>query len=169
MCAYRPSRRSVLTTGAGLAGWAVFSAQKQAFAAGNPDWDAKPQVFQVNRDAARARLVPYANASDALRGTWRSRPTSVPERKLALPLVQKPQSRPTGFEAPDYDDSGWDHIKVPSNWEIEGYQEPIYLNIRYPWVGYETPEPPAVPMSSTRSGPTAVPSPYLATGRAGAP
>ncbi|MEV8564469.1 hypothetical protein AB0436_02535 [Streptomyces sp. NPDC051322] len=73
MSAYRPSRRSVLSTGAALAGWAVFSAQKQAFAADaaaveSPVWDARPRVFQVNREAARAQLVPYASLSDALRG-----------------------------------------------------------------------------------------------------
>ncbi|MGO4760543.1 hypothetical protein AB4212_69910, partial [Streptomyces sp. 2MCAF27] len=54
----RPRRRTVLAAGA-LAGWAAFSAQKLAFAAEGDPWDADPRVFQVNREAARARLVPY--------------------------------------------------------------------------------------------------------------
>lgn len=146
MSAYRPSRRSVLATGTALAGWAVFAAQKQAFAADSPEWDAEPRVFQVNREAARARLVPYASASDALRGDMEKSPYF---RSLngnwRFQWSRNPDARPAGFEAPDYDDSGWDHIAVPSNWEIEGYPEPIYLNIKYPWIGYETPEPPHVP------------------------
>lgn len=156
MSANRPSRRSVLSTGAALAGWAVFAAQKQAFAAhgsvagasaaDTPVWDGQPRVFQVNREAARARLVPYANASDALRGDLEKSPYF---RSLngswRFKWSKSPDARPTGFEEPGFDDSGWDRIPVPSNWEIEGYPEPIYLNIRYPWIGYETPEPPHVP------------------------
>lgn len=148
MSAYRPSRRSVLSTGAALAGWAVFAAQRQAFAADGPssEWDAEPRVFQVGREAARTPLVPYASGADALRGDIGKSPYF---RSLngswRFKWSKNPDARPAGFEAPDYDDAGWDHIPVPSNWEIEGYPEPIYLNIRYPWIGYETPEPPAVP------------------------
>ncbi|ROQ81614.1 beta-galactosidase [Streptomyces sp. CEV 2-1] len=146
MSAYRPSRRSVLSTGAALAGWAVFSAQRQAFAADAPEWDAEPRVFQVGREAARSRLVPYASGSEALRGDMEKSPYF---RSLngtwRFKWSKNPDARPAGFEAPGYDDGGWDRIPVPSNWEIEGYPEPIYLNIRYPWIGYETPAPPAVP------------------------
>lgn len=35
---------------------------------------------------------------------------------------------PEDFASPDYDDSGWDRIAVPSNWEINGYGTPIYIN-----------------------------------------
>ncbi|MFI5756417.1 glycoside hydrolase family 2 TIM barrel-domain containing protein [Streptomyces sp. NPDC051569] len=158
--ASRPSRRSVLATATAtasvaLAGWAAFAAQKQAFAAdrasaeaGPPEWEADPRVFQVNREDARARLVPYASAADALRGDPGASPY---HRSLngtwRFHWAENPDARPTGFQDPDYDDSGWDHITVPSNWEMCGYREPIYLNIRYPWVGYETPEPPDVPRS----------------------
>src|SRR5690606_34508493 len=31
------------------------------------------------------------------------------------------------------DDSKWDVIPVPSNWEIEGYDIPIYTNVVYPF------------------------------------
>ncbi|MFB7495125.1 glycoside hydrolase family 2 TIM barrel-domain containing protein [Streptomyces sp. NPDC056161] len=147
----RPRRRTVLAAGA-LAGWAAFAAQKRAFAAdggteadGDP-WDANPRVFQINRETARARLVPYANAADALRGRFQESPY---HRSLngdwRFNWSRNPDQRPVGFHEPGYDDGDWDRIPVPSNWEIEGYPEPIYLNIRYPWIGYETPDPPAVP------------------------
>lgn len=35
---------------------------------------------------------------------------------------------PEGFEAADFDDSGWGRIAVPSNWETQGYGVPIYIN-----------------------------------------
>ncbi|MEU8872100.1 glycoside hydrolase family 2 TIM barrel-domain containing protein [Streptomyces javensis] len=141
----RPRRRTVLAAGA-LAGWAAFNAQKSAFAADGDPWDAAPRIFQVNREAARARLVPYAGPADAMRGRFQDSPYY---RSLngswRFRWSRNADRRPTGFQAPDFDDSGWNRIPVPSNWEIEGYPEPIYLNIKYPWIGYETPNPPQVP------------------------
>lgn len=32
----------------------------------------------------------------------------------------------------DLEPESWDTIRVPSNWQIEGYDKPIYTNIRYP-------------------------------------
>ncbi|WP_242586801.1 glycoside hydrolase family 2 TIM barrel-domain containing protein [Streptomyces sp. MST-110588] len=163
------SRRSFLATGAALAGWAAFSAQKQSFAAtaatategsgaqgsgaqgggakgGGGEWDAQPRIFQVNREAARARLVPYQDTRSALAGQLADSPYY---RSLngswRFRWSKNPDERPKGFHAPDYDDSRWDRIPVPSNWEILGYPEPIYLNVKYPWIGYENPRPPEVP------------------------
>ncbi|UQA91590.1 glycoside hydrolase family 2 TIM barrel-domain containing protein [Streptomyces halobius] len=145
----RVSRRSFLVTSTALAGWAAFSAQKQAFAAEAADDDggnARPQVFQVNREAARARLIPFHDIRSALTGSVTDSPYY---RSLngswRFHWSKNPDERPTDFHRDGYDDSGWDRIPVPSNWEIEGYPEPVYLNVTYPWIGYETPEPPQVP------------------------
>ncbi|NGO67755.1 glycoside hydrolase family 2 TIM barrel-domain containing protein [Streptomyces boncukensis] len=142
------ARRTFLAASGGvLAGWAVFREQKAAFAAqAGQAWDADPTTFAINREPARATLIPYPDAPSALRkkpasspyyrslnGSWRFR------------WSENPGKRPGGFHRPGYDDSAWDRIPVPSNWEMHGYREPIYLNIKYPWVGYETPEPPEVP------------------------
>ncbi len=48
--------------------------------------------------------------------------------------------RPKDFYKPSYDVSGWEEINVPANWECEGYDSPIYTNIRYP----HPPHPPKV-------------------------
>jgi beta-galactosidase len=40
---------------------------------------------------------------------------------------------PTGFEQPDYDVSSWKSIKVPADWRAEGYDQPRYNNITYPF------------------------------------
>lgn len=40
------------------------------------------------------------------------------------------------FAAPDYDDSSWDDITVPSHWVLTGdgrYGHPIYTNVQYPF------------------------------------
>lgn len=41
-------------------------------------------------------------------------------------------SRPLTFYEKKYDFKHWDQIEVPSNWQMKGYDIPIYTNIRYP-------------------------------------
>src|SRR5699024_926111 len=41
--------------------------------------------------------------------------------------------RPTGFYHPEWDDTDWDTLPVPSNWEMHGHGTPIYTNIIYPF------------------------------------
>lgn len=58
--------------------------------------------------------------------------------------VKSPAERPADFYKSDYDVSQWNEIKVPSNWELEGYGLPIYVNIPYEWTS--DPKPPEVPV-----------------------
>lgn len=37
-----------------------------------------------------------------------------------------------GYYAPDFDVSSFDDLEVPSEWQIKGYDTPIYTNINYP-------------------------------------
>lgn len=46
--------------------------------------------------------------------------------------VMGTRGRPEGFEAPEYDSSGWDKIAVPSVWQLRGYGKPYYLAFSYP-------------------------------------
>ena len=48
-------------------------------------------------------------------------------------FVRDPKERPSTFQNVVYDDSEWNTIPVPSNWEVEGYDYPIYLDERYPF------------------------------------
>ncbi|MEX0314372.1 MAG: glycoside hydrolase family 2 TIM barrel-domain containing protein, partial [Allomuricauda sp.] len=48
-------------------------------------------------------------------------------------FVKDPKRRPAAFQNETYDDSDWDTIPVPANWEVEGYDHPIYLDERYPF------------------------------------
>lgn len=48
-------------------------------------------------------------------------------------IVKNPSQRPMDFYAANLDDSNWTNIQVPSNWEIQGYDIPIYTNIVYPF------------------------------------
>ena len=51
-------------------------------------------------------------------------------------------SRSKDFYRTDYDASGWDMIPVPGIWELNGYGDPVYLNIGYAWRGHFKSNPP---------------------------
>ena len=96
------------------------------------DWE-NPEVFQINKEPARASFIPYSNKEIALEdqhfssalvqslnGTWK------------FHLSHTPAERPAFFFKDDYSVKKWNDIKVPSNWEMEGYDVAIYTNVKYP-------------------------------------
>ncbi len=54
-------------------------------------------------------------------------------------------TRPTDFYRDGYDDSEWGTIPVPGLWDVNGWCDPIYVNIPYPWDGHAPYTPPIVP------------------------
>ena len=50
-----------------------------------------------------------------------------------------------GFQTEEFDCSGWDDIEVPGHIQLQGYDRPQYVNIQYPWDGYEQIEPGQIP------------------------
>ncbi|HKG13760.1 MAG TPA: glycoside hydrolase family 2 TIM barrel-domain containing protein, partial [Pyrinomonadaceae bacterium] len=98
-----------------------------------PDWE-NPRVFAINKEPAHATLTPYADERAALDAD--SKP-SVFVRPLdgawKFHWSRRPEERPADFYKPDFDANAWREIRVPSNWEMEGYGTPIYSNITYPF------------------------------------
>ena len=45
--------------------------------------------------------------------------------------VKRPEQRPVGFEKPSFDVSQWKTITVPSCWQTQGYDVPVYVNQQY--------------------------------------
>lgn len=66
--------------------------------------------------------------------------------------VNDASSRPTDFWKKDFNDKGWDNIKVPGVWELNGYGDPIYVNVGYPWRNQFESAPPAVPVEDNHVG-----------------
>jgi len=62
-------------------------------------------------------------------------------------------NRPKEFYKPTFDVTSWDEIKVPSNWELQGYSYPIYVNDIYEFVTDEFGiQPPFVPVETNEVG-----------------
>lgn len=107
-----------------------------------PPWQ-DPQLNGINRMPAKATSHSYETIELAklgnkklsrrfktLNGQWKFQWHSVPENAL------------DDFFEPTHNDLLWDHIPVPSNWELEGYGTAIYTNSKYP---FEPVDPPYTP------------------------
>ncbi|MCK5467981.1 MAG: beta-galactosidase, partial [Cyclobacteriaceae bacterium] len=108
-------------------------------AAQTPDWET-PRMFDQNKEAAHATLMPFKDEYSAL---TKKRNASVYYKTLngiwKFNWVRKPSDKPTDFYKESYDVSGWNDIPVPSNWELEGYGVPIYVNHQYEFADYKAP------------------------------
>ncbi|HET6559992.1 MAG TPA: glycoside hydrolase family 2 TIM barrel-domain containing protein [Prolixibacteraceae bacterium] len=96
------------------------------------DWE-NTEVSQINREHARAWFIPFASAEQAVQNDlWKSPFIQSLNGTWKFHLSNNPYVRPYYFFKDDYDTRDWTTIKVPANWEMEGFDVPIYTNIRYP-------------------------------------
>lgn len=105
--------------------------QKELTPVAKQEFHYNHQIFEENKLAPRATFFAFENPDISkkenskrflsLNGTWN------------FHWVKDPKQRPTTFQHEDYDDSDWKTIPVPSNWEVEGFGNPIYLDERYPF------------------------------------
>jgi beta-galactosidase len=91
-----------------------------------------PECIGINKQPAHATLMPYANLTEALKA---NRHASTYAKTLnglwKFNWVGWPQQRPVDFYKTTYNVDKWATIKVPSNWQIEGYGTPYYSNYNY--------------------------------------
>ncbi len=91
-----------------------------------------PELLGINKEAAHAILMPYANLNEALIA---NRHASAFCRSLngmwKFNWVKWPQMRPLDFYKPEFDVATWKEIPVPSNWQVLGYGTPYYRNLGY--------------------------------------
>ena len=112
------------------------------------DWE-NPHIVGINKLQGHATGVPYADVETALK---RNPAYSPWVRDLngdwAFRLVENPAESPHGFWRPDYNTNGWEVIPVPSNWNMQGYDKPIYTNVQMPIPN----TPPYVPKDDNPTG-----------------
>ncbi len=117
-----------------------------------PEWQ-DPNVNAINRAPMHTNYFAYESEQAALKGcrlasdnymtlngTWK------------FFWVQNADQRPTDFYKVDFNDKGWDNIQVPGVWELNGYGDPIYVNVGYPWRSQYKNNPPYVPTVNNHVG-----------------
>lgn len=97
------------------------------------DWE-DPQVIGRNKLAPVATMYRFDDADSARDGDRDSSPyVKLLNGTWKFHYVGSPDERPQDFYKTDFDASGWDDIAVPSNWERQGFGQPIYTNVTYPF------------------------------------
>ena len=109
-------------------------------------WISNQNKVSDHKEDAHATFIPYASVeqmkADAkhyaepwqqpdeskaeyinLNGTWKF--------KYVAGTSSGPGS--SEFQAKDFDDNGWDTIRVPLSWEMANYGKPVYTNVGYPF------------------------------------
>jgi beta-galactosidase len=105
-----------------------------------PDWQ-DPQIVGWGKEPPHCTLLPYPDVQSAAKPRQDSPYYKSLNGKWRFNWVRRPADRPVDFYKPDYDASSWAEIPVPSNWQMHGYDIPIYTNIRYPFPA----NPPYIP------------------------
>jgi len=96
------------------------------------DWE-NQAVSEINREPVHASLMPFDTDAKVIANDFSASPYYKSlNGKWKFNLVTKPADRPASFFGKTFDDSAWKLIDVPSNWEMKGYDYPIYTNIKYP-------------------------------------
>lgn len=76
-------------------------------------------VFELNQEDGRAYHIPEKSIS--LNGIWKFR------------YAESPSEIPSDFFRTGFNDRKWDDIAVPSNWEMQGFGEPLFRNMTTPF------------------------------------
>ncbi len=120
--------------------------------AATPPW-LDPEVNEINRYPMHTDYFAFETAEAAqgcktlsqnfmsLDGKWKFRWVNDADK-----------ARTDGFQNPAYNASSWEEISVPGMWELNGYGDPIYVNIGYAWRGHFENNPPVVPDKDNHVG-----------------
>ena len=112
-----------------------------------------PKINHVNRAPMHTNYFAYESEEMAnegvkensenflsLNGTWR------------FFWVKNSDARPMDFYKTDFNDKGWGTMSVPGLWELNGYGDPIYVNIGYAWRSQFKNNPPEIPVENNNVG-----------------
>lgn len=131
-----------------LAALGLTAIQAQSF----NEWK-DPEVNSVNRSAMHTNYFAYASADEAKAGI---KENSTNFMTLNGPWkfnwVRHADARPTDFYQTNFNDKGWDDLQVPGVWELNGYGDPIYVNVGYAWRSQFKNNPPQVPTENNHVG-----------------
>ena len=127
-----------------LALFAVLLCPCALMAQGN-EWQ-DPEVNFVNRLPMHASFFSYETENAALLNNKTTSSNYLPIGGMwKFNWVLNANERPTDFYKLNFDDSSWKTMPVPGIWEVNGYGDPLYVNIGYPWREHFENTPPTVP------------------------
>lgn len=132
----------------GILGSAFSLAQGQTF----NEWK-DPEINAVNRYPMHSHFFAYETDELASKGIKeQSQNFMTLNGDWKFFWVKDADARPTDFWKTGFNDKGWDNLKVPAVWELNGYGDPIYVNVGYAWRNQYRNNPPLVPTENNHVG-----------------
>jgi beta-galactosidase len=108
-----------------------------------------PGFFAWNQEPGHVPLVPFSTVQDALGNNWnKSEGFQSLNGTWKFKWMENPEGLPMDFFLEKYNDQDWDNIKVPRNWEMQGFGDPMFRNIAQPFRS----NPPYIPHDYNPTG-----------------
>lgn len=110
-------------------------------------WIADQSKVADYKEAAHATYIPYATTAQMQADARYDKAWLQPEGAMTMDLngtwkfkfLRSTSSTPNSehitnqYYADTQSTTDWDDIRVPNSWEMEGYSEPVYTNVGYPF------------------------------------
>ena len=112
-----------------------------------------PEINAVNRAPMHTNYFAYSSSEEAAKADKENSSNFMTLNGIwKFNWVKNADARPTDFYRTDYNDKGWGQMKVPGGWEMNGYGDPIYVNVGYAWRNQYKNNPPYVPIENNHVG-----------------
>lgn len=120
-----------------------------------------PNLIHINKLEPRASFFSFADAQTAEKASYASKGSDfiLLNGVWKFHYTEDFSKRPMNdFYNADFNAAAWNNIKVPGNWEVQGFGYPIYVNTTYEFTspGHEPfwnkPNPPLVPENFNPTG-----------------
>jgi len=112
-----------------------------------------PEINAVNRAPMHTNYFAYSSSEEAAKADKENSSNFMTLNGIwKFNWVKNADARPTDFYRTDYNDKGWGQMKIPGVWEMNGYGDPIYVNVGYAWRSQYKNNPPYVPIENNHVG-----------------
>lgn len=137
-------KKQILTVFFGLSAIAISAQTFQ-------EW-LNPEVNAVNRAPMHTNYFAYKNTDASQEHRTESANYMTLNGMWKFNWVKNADQRPVDFWETTFNDKAWGNIQVPAVWELNGYGDPIYVNIGYAWRNFFPQNPPIVPTEDNHVG-----------------
>lgn len=115
-----------------------------------------PEVNAVNRASMHTNFFAYESIEASANGMKEKSTNYLPLNGIwKFHWVKDSDGRPTDFWKIGFNDKGWDDLAVPSVWELNGYDVPLYSGVGFDWKlwkGWSKNNPPELPVENNHVG-----------------
>ncbi len=125
------------------------SSQNKSFPDNIYSYIENTSMYELNQEEGHTPVIPYSSVNEALAGNKvKSMSYLSLNGNWKFYYSETPEGIIPGFYTENFNDRKWNSIPVPSNWEMQGFGDPLFRNVNTPF----PPDPPYVPKEYNPTG-----------------